>query len=132
MAKGKKTGGRDFKPGDPRAGRPSLPGDIKEARKLSQVELERLLNKYLWLDKQQFTEALKDPACTMFEAMVGSIIHKAVIGGDQQRLDWIVARLIGKITEKVEVALPEPVIVRRLNGEEIELGLRKGSLDEPK
>lgn len=33
MAKGKKTGGRDFKPGE--GGRPRLPEDIKKARQMS-------------------------------------------------------------------------------------------------
>lgn len=104
MAKGKKTGGRDFLPGqsgNPN-GQPKVPQEIKDARQLTKLELERLLNKYMVMTKDEVQEALKNPATPALELMIGSIVAKAVSGGDDKRLNFLLERMIGKVKEKVE------------------------------
>lgn len=121
MARGHKTGGRDFEPGN-QAAKDRLPGDIKAARKLTKVEFERLVNKFIWLDAAGLKAAAEDAECTAFERMVGAIIVKAIEGGDSQRLEFLLNRLIGKVTEKLQVELPKPFVITRASGEQLVLG----------
>lgn len=109
MAKGKKTGGRDFKPGttgNPN-GSPGLPKDLKDARKLTQIELERILNDMIWLTPAALNAKMKDPSSitSVFEHLIGSILTRATVQGDHQRLEWICSRLLGKIVDKVETTV---------------------------
>ena len=104
MAKGRKTGGRNFKKGqsgNPRGPEP-LPEDIKAARKINVVEFERIVNKFLFASKGEVIKVTADPNTPVLELMVGAIVHKAVIEGDERRLDFILNRLIGKVKEQVE------------------------------
>lgn len=124
MAKGRKTGGRDFVPGDTRAGRPPLPEDVKTSRKLTSGEFQRLLNKYLWLDEAAIDAATTDPACSMLEKMVASIIKKGIVLGDPMRMEILVTRLVGKVTDKVEVTIPKPFVIAKRDGSTLELGAK--------
>lgn len=98
MAKGIKTGGRDFKKGEsgnPK-GPPKVPEDIREARKLNQITFERIANKYLFSNKSEITKSSSDPNTPVIELMISSIIHKAVVEGDERRLEFLLSRLVGK------------------------------------
>ena len=123
MAIGKKSGGRDFEPGqsgNPN-GRPKLPGDIKEARKLNAIEFERIANKFLFLSREEIKAIVNDPDTTMIENLIASIYVRGVTEGSYQHLDFILNRLIGKVKDKVEVE-SKPFIVRLLDGSEIHMG----------
>jgi hypothetical protein len=107
MAKGRKTGGKDFelgKPGGP--GRPSLPEDLRTAKKLTQTEFEKIMTKYLLMPASEFqemTDAISNKQKTdasMLEMMLASVMQKAVIGGCPQRLEFILTRMFGKPKEK--------------------------------
>lgn len=103
MAIGKKTGGRDFEPGqsgNPN-GRPPTPEDIKQARKLNCAEFERIANKYLHMTHAELGAAVKSGNATVLEMMVASIISKAVTKGDQIRLEFLLKRLIGDPVERI-------------------------------
>jgi hypothetical protein len=104
VAKGRKTGGRDFKKGQ--SGNPSgaapVPEDIKEARKLTNFEFERLANKYLFGTAADIEKASKDPNTPLIELLVGSVIHKGVLEGDERRLDFLLNRLVGKVKDEIK------------------------------
>ncbi len=107
MAKGKKTGGRNFVPGvvtNPN-GRPRIPEDLIGARKVNRAEVERLLNKFLIMGPLELNEFKRDPKATMLELMIHSIVVKAVNSGDQQRLDFLLNRLIGPVKQQLQVEL---------------------------
>jgi hypothetical protein len=60
-------------------------------------------------------------------------VLKAEQHGDQNRINWILDRTIGKVKETKEIILPVPTIVERPNGDIIELGaelLTEGNSDE--
>ncbi len=105
-------------------GRVKLPEELRKARALNQQELERAVNKYLWLDRAALQDAVKDPATPMLELMVASIMAQAAQKGDQQRLEFILQRLIGRVTDKIEVKVPAPFVIRRAAGGEIVLGAK--------
>lgn len=107
MAKGKFTGGRQWRPGESgnkRGGTP-MPPDIREARKMTQYELERILNRYMDMHPTEVAAILESPPThlRMIELVVASIVFKAAQGGDPVRLDFLLNRTIGKIRERVEV-----------------------------
>lgn len=126
MARGKKTGGRNFKEGNianPH-GAPRVPQDLKDARKLSKIQFEILVNKYLFNKKQDLAVAAANPETPVLELLIGSIIHKAVVEGDERRLNFLLDRLIGKVVDKVSnvdadgkaIQLPQVMIYLPDNG----------------
>jgi hypothetical protein len=126
MAYGKKTGGRDIKEGEvlnPN-GRPKLPDDIKEARKLNKLEFERIVNKYLYMKKEEITEALRDPDTPAIEMAVAQLIVKGITLGDPVRLNFLLERLLGKVKFVHEHSNPDgtlgvgKVVILPSNGRE--------------
>ncbi len=124
MAKGRKTGGRNFAPGNALGGRPRLPGDVKEARRLTQIDLERTVNKYIYHDKDELKAAAAEPGTSMLDLIVISILAKAVQGGDPTRLDFLLNRVIGKVQDRIEVTALKPFIIHRNDGSSVELGAK--------
>lgn len=109
MALGRKTGGRDFKPGqsgNPK-GRPKLAPEIKAIREADSEEIILLLHEFL---SQPYQETLKDYQSrtgTTFEQMVSGLIVRCVDHGDSRALETILDRLVGPITKTFDVTLPE-------------------------
>jgi hypothetical protein len=104
MAKGRKTGGRDFKKGqsgNPKGPTP-VPQDIRAARKVTQIDFERIANQYLFAKKADLAKASTDPETPIIELMITSIIHKAVVEGDERRLEFLLMRLLGKVKDEVK------------------------------
>lgn len=125
MAYGKKTGGRNFKAGNPGGpGRPALPGDVKAARALNKVEFTRIINKYLHCTPQDLNAALNDPSTPVIEGIVCKILIECGLKGDTIRLAFLIERILGKVKDEVEVSLPKPTIIKRKDGTEVEMGAR--------
>lgn len=116
--------GRPFVKGDPRAGRPKTPADVKAAKNLTKTELDRLINKYLNLDKVQMAAEMSKPTATMLELVIGGIVMKAAKDHDHIRFDFVLNRLLGKVREQIEHTVMRPTIIHRLSGEQVELGMQ--------
>lgn len=118
--------GKRFQPG--KSGNPGgkvkIPDDIKEARKLNQNELDRTVNRLIYLSRQELRGLIENPETPMFEIMVASIIAQGAQKGDQMRLEFILNRIIGKVQDKLEVSVPKPFIVTKTNGEQVVLGAK--------
>jgi hypothetical protein len=124
MAKGRKTGGRDWKPGETGNpnGSPGLPKDLREARKLNQMELERTVNRFLFMTPTELAAVTGDPTTTMFDRFVARIITLGETEGDERRLEFILQRIVGKVQDRIEVKTPIPFVIRRRTGEELVAG----------
>lgn len=104
MAKGKKTGGKDFTPGasgNP-SGRPPTPPDVKEAQRLTRAQFIAVASKYIGKTKSEIVQAANDPSTPALEIMMASVISKAITQGDHARLNFILDRLIGKVVDKTK------------------------------
>lgn len=104
MAKGFKTGGRNFVKGvvtNPK-GRPKVSTQLKEIKQLNANKLAELLNEFIHMDKQTLIERSKDPETSVFELIICSILKNAYDKGDQQRINFILDRLVGKVKDQVE------------------------------
>lgn len=123
MTHGRKTGGRNFQKGQSGNPKGMNSKGITEARKLNKALVTELLNKFINMPtcdlvdfvRRNTKEQGSDPT---IETLVASILIKAINEGDQARLNFILDRLIGKVTDKVEHSLPVPTIVRRFESKE--------------
>jgi hypothetical protein len=125
MAKGRKSGGKDFAPGcAPGPGRPPLPPELKAVRRLTKAEFETLINKYLWMDLSELEAATKSKALPAAEAYAVSIIASGIKSGNWSGFEWIAQRLLGKVQDKVEVTTPKPYVIEKLDGSQVVLGAK--------
>lgn len=134
MPKNLKVGGKDWKPGESGNldGRPKIPDDIKEARKLNRITFERISNKYIWMTEAEIKAARKDPGTPMVDQAIISLLLKGIATGCHLRLNFILDRLIGKVKDEVEFTVhPKPQIIKRLDGSEIILTTEAQLLDCP-
>src|SRR5436190_23027195 len=98
MAKGKKTGGRDFEPGQSGNpdGRASLPEDLKRARSINRIEFERILNEYLNFRIEELESKLSDPSTRAIELIIAKVILENIKRGDPARMTFLFERLVGR------------------------------------
>ena len=98
MAKGKKTGGRDFKKGQ--SGNPLGPyviaPDVAEARKFSHQQALRSLTKFLEMSVNELKDALNDTNNSVVDHWVARVCYMGIKYGDTRRLDFMFDRLFGK------------------------------------
>lgn len=104
MAKGKKTGGRDIKPGEVRNphGRPKLPEHVKKAKRLNKGRFIEILNEHIMSTAPQLKSKIDDPSTPALELCVIKILFEAIKGGDHKRFEFILDRLIGKVPISVD------------------------------
>lgn len=115
MAKGRKTGGKNFQPGvvtNPK-GRPRIPDDIRMANELTKNEFIRVVNKYLYLTKEQIQAELKNSETPALNLMIIGLISKAVSEGDQHRLNFLLDRLLGKVPTPIQTTV-DPLLIDAL------------------
>lgn len=103
-------------------GRPKIPEDIKKALKLNAFELTRVLNRYLYMNLSELQTDLRRPEATMLELMGGRMVAKAAKDSDTIRATFILDRTIGKVVNHIEIAIPKPTILTKLDGTQLVLG----------
>lgn len=97
----KKPHSGDFQPGE-NGYTKTVPHDLRQARKLTKVEIELIINKYLYLPVGELSAAAIDPMIPTIETIVISILISAIKKGDHDRLNFVLDRLVGKVKEDVE------------------------------
>lgn len=101
MAKNKKTGGKNFSPGQ-NGYTSNVPEDLRQSRKLTKTEIELILYKYLDKPLGELMAEAKDPTKPTIEVLVMSILITAIKRGDHDRLNFVLDRLIGKVKDNVD------------------------------
>lgn len=105
MTLGRKTGGRDFKPGqsgNPN-GRPPMPKELREAKKMNKIKFMELLVKYLGATLEDLQKAKKDKKTPSLDRIVISVIINAINKGDEKRLEFLMSRIIGKVKSDIDL-----------------------------
>lgn len=103
-------------------GRPHIPDDIRKARKENQISVARALNKFMYLSLDELDLVIKDQKTEVLDMLIARIISKCMKEGDYMRFNFILDRMIGKVTEKIEHSLPKPTMIK-LRGEDAVLVL---------
>ncbi len=108
MAKGRKTGGRDFKPGEVHnpGGKPKQDPAIKAFKETSYKDFIANLQKYGGMTEKEIAIELKRPDVTMFEKMFGNIVAGAA-NGDKDARAVLLDRLWGKVKDSIEITNKE-------------------------
>jgi hypothetical protein len=106
-------------------GRPKLSPELKKINELTVDELKRTIAKHFRMTMEELTDVLHDPNSITLDLVICSAIAKAIKEGDMGRAEYLFMRSLGKVTEKLEVQHPEPVVIQRANGEMIALDVAK-------
>ena len=98
MAKGKKTGGRDFKPGSSGnpSGRPKTPDDLKAIRNTSSFEIGKIMYDLTFAKESDLQTLLKNREATVIEKILAKGLLESMRAGDFKRLHYFLERLIGR------------------------------------
>lgn len=95
MARGKKTGGRDFVKGHS-VGRPKMNPNVRHIKRLTQESFASEANRLLFATRSELKDIIDDPKSTALTIMIGKTIKEAFRLGDVARLSVILDRLIGR------------------------------------
>jgi len=100
----KKRNKTTFKPGDKSnpVGRPKLPTDIHEIRKMETVEFIRTINKFLSMTVQQFQEYIKTKKPSVREMRIAKMIEQELQGQIRYTIEMN-DRLMGKALQEVKL-----------------------------
>ena len=91
---------KPFQPGHPGGpGRPPHPPELKALRRLTKGELEVLISKILFAQPHELNSFREN----ILETWVASVAATGIKTGDPARLMMLIDRLIGKVTDKMEI-----------------------------
>jgi hypothetical protein len=104
MAKGIKTGGRNFEKGHKFAkGRPRLPDEVKEARKINAKLFHEVLSGYLNNTAKDVNAELKSKPTPNLERIILKILDMAT-KGNLNAANIILERMIGKVPDNLHMS----------------------------
>jgi len=109
MAKGKKTGGRNIKPGqvlNPRGGGAISP-ETRAIRSLTAEHLKDIADLILEGNVEKLKEIVTDPSSSVLRVWLAKAAATAIQKGDLGPLEVILNRSIGKVKEKVDLSASE-------------------------
>lgn len=98
-----------FKPGqtgNPN-GRPKIPKEIQSLRRLTRASLELVINRYVHLSYDDLRAQRQNGSLEVIDMAIVSILCKGIETGDQAKVDYVIARLVGKIPEAPPLPPPE-------------------------
>lgn len=99
MAKGLKTGGKNWKTGqsgNPK-GRPIIAPELSEARKFSKFLVEETFHRLLLLSWIELEKIVSNPNTCVLDRLLAKLIVMTEKEGCSTRLNFILDRLIGRI-----------------------------------
>lgn len=119
MSLGKKTGGRDFKPGQaPKSpGRPSIPTALRDTKLLSAEWFCTVANELFNMTDREFRRCMQDPQTNMFTLLIGAQMQ-AAIRGRTSAFSFLLDRAIGPVKRYVTVEVPRTPSRELLSPEE--------------
>lgn len=106
MATGRKTGGKDFVPGQSGnpAGRPAPAGPELRAAKLKlREQFELIVLELAEVNLTQLQAMVEDPTVPALKLMVASVMLKGLSLGDPARVTFLLDRLVGPVPKAVEL-----------------------------
>lgn len=107
MAIGRKTGGRNFLPGNKAnpKGRPALGHDeLREAKVEFRQRFESDVVELSRMSFEELNRVMKDPQTPAIRLMIASVILKGASLGDPGRMTFLLDRLVGAVPKAVELS----------------------------
>jgi hypothetical protein len=103
-------------------GRPKLPPELKSIHALSVPEVQKIISKYCRMTMEELLACKQDPKLAALDRMIISGIMQAERHGDYSRLEMLLVRTIGRVTDKMEISTPKPYVIERSDGKQVVLG----------
>ena len=113
-----------FKPGqsgNPN-GRPPVAGDVLKIRKVTNDEIKEVGSLLLESNEQGIVELANNDETPMLKKWITEVALKGKKNGDMGTLNALLDRIVGKVKDVVQVELPKPTVIERLDGTSVELG----------
>jgi len=109
------------------SGRTKLTEDIKLARrKYTKEVIQGLLAQCLDKPVEELEKILKDKNNKVVDHLVGRIALLGIVKGDPLRFNFILDRMIGKVTEEKEIKLVKPFVIESHDGKkEVTVGVEQ-------
>jgi hypothetical protein len=109
-------------------GRPSLRLEDEKGVKLTRLEFQAAVDKYLRISRDELLAIAKDKKLRTLDTMIVASLVKAIQGGDTNRLNWFLEQLFGKAKSEIDITTNNqsiagndvPVVFLPLNGKTIE------------
>lgn len=111
-------------------GRPSVPQELKNIQKLSPRIVAALISRYTRLTRAELSAVIEDKTTSAIDVTICVILAKAMQDGDYSRFNFLLDRSIGRVKENVEISIPKPTIIERLDGSQMQLGHEKPKMIE--
>lgn len=123
MPRGGKNKG-SIKPGEVRNPNGPTPLDpaVREANKLTKAQILEVINRMMVVREADISKLISDPNTPMFHKVVAKIFQLALSDGCEKKINFVLDRIIGKTTDRIEVDHKKPVIIRYADGESVYLG----------
>jgi hypothetical protein len=84
-------------------GRPKISHELKEIRRINGANLPVIVDKFLSMSREELEAAAKDKDTPAMECILIRVIVEAMKRGDDQRLNFLFDRIIGKTPETVNL-----------------------------
>lgn len=119
MAYGRKTGGKNFEPGNKLGkGRPRLDDQFKEIKNLDKDIFKKTIAKYLSVDVEELESSLrsiKEKKVKVFDAYIITLIAKGMQTQDVSIMEWLATRSVGKVKDEVDHTITNNVHMDIIN-----------------
>ncbi len=128
--KEKRRGG--FKPGvsgNP-GGRPKLPPQVKEFKRLTQGIVDDIGFLVIMADEKAIYGIVHDPEASVLKKWIASVALSGLQDGNMDALDKLLNRLIGKPKDRIEHSGPDGKPIEHKNVGEIDDAVMDARIDE--
>lgn len=115
MKSRKKVGGRDFVKGH-HIGRPKLPDDVKEMRRLNTATFTEITNELIFMTRAQLRQRMKDPKTIVLEVLIGKTIEKGIATSNLNLIASILDRLVDRKAAIEDIPRCAPTVILSLEG----------------
>jgi hypothetical protein len=120
---GVKSGGRDIKKGEVLNKKgSSYPNEIRRIDKWTQLTFRLRVQEFLNMTMDELKAKLKDSDTLCGDLLIGMVLMEAIKRGDVVKMNAILDRCIGKVTERMEIVDDKTFIVEKRNGDQIIMG----------
>ncbi len=102
-------------------GKPKIPEDLKNIKVFSSQELHRIISRHLRMGKEESLAFVDEGSADMISLIVASALNRSLESGDFYKVEQLLMRLLGRVTDTVEVPHPVPVVIERRDGSIVEL-----------
>ncbi len=109
-------------------GQSGNPGGVSKYG-LSRGKVTKIVAELVEMTSKQLQKLSVSQDSTMLQRTIAAILLKAEETGDYSRLEFLLARSIGKVKDSLEVSTIKPYIIHRPDGSALELGAKQEVID---